>query len=1199
MNKILSFIVSLVLVISFFTSKVEAYTWHEADISDFISAVNEMYDKKYSISETSNDSAVSRVIIKSSKKPSIYNNAEFVEGTNNIYIMQYSNIDLAQEALQYFKSLSYVEWAELDYLMCANESITTYGNAMMQSNEAKKYILEHNITSEKVTVAVLDSGARFTAGLLENRVVDSGVNTSDSGDKKSAYDDNGHGTQVAGIIVNNTNENVEIVAYKVLNSNKQSTNLSVALGIQAAINDNVDVINLSLSGMKYSELLYEAICEAYQRDIVVVCSAGNDNKNTENYYPAAFEETITVGSIDEKGNRSFFSNWGENVDFVAPGHNISVTTNKIDYGTSFSAPFVTAAAAMVLTVSGEMGCEQVKNCLIESCITYDNLPYYDGFNEISDYDVNAPSDNQPYLTLFEIGTEKEELYYGYGMPQVSTAVAIATDGFVNIDAPQFSLSSGTYNEAVKVELLVPTGYDVYYTTDDTYPSSKNGKQYTTPISVESSLSIRAIAYNKKGIRSVPVAHEYKIECYANEDDFEINSNGYITAYNGSLRELIVPDIIDSTSVRGVDSYAFYNDSRIRSISFPETVTEVQEFAFYGSKVEFVSGLGVECVGEESFYGTPLLKLDMPNLKQIGESALSNTKLRHISFPELIDIGYNAISNNLFLSTVSLPKLKYVAVGTFEECKQLRTVHLNSAYIIDSIAFRYCFWLKEVYAPNLEKLTDTAKYNMDSMTTFHQCVNLTKVDFPKVISVDGKCFSDCWSLNFVNLPNAKYIGEGTFERCKVLKTVNLPKAEIVGEKTFLDTFSLYSLALPSVKVIKSNCFENSAIVTLTAPVLEELGSYIFSYKNSMSEKYYQNTSFKNFVAPNLKNVGDYGFAYTAFLEKLDLPNLESMGNNVFFESSIRFFNAPNLTQSGSFPMANGSSIVLSSKFVNYCYDSINSSLTVFGTPETYAEIFANEHNLSFVAVPIIITQPQDEFNSVKDIIFVDVIGFNVEYQWYGATDKIKFHGDKLIGAEYAEFCPNDYKAYPYYFCVITSTDCGTITELTTEMVENKFTLADYSVLNKVLERVPDDLSAYTPESRNNLEQAIGLVEEGLTISYQAEVDAITESIERALLNLIPATIVLSDSYLKLNKNEYYTINVEGNIKVHWSSDNTEIAFVDENGVVTAVRNGIATITATAETGITAICVVEVNLTLCQWVQYLLDILYHIFLSLFIQ
>lgn len=247
----------------------------------------------------------------------------------------------------------------------------SYGNPMVGGDEAKTYVADHNVELNDVNVALVDSGVLFSNSMFDGRVTDSGVNLSDSGTEGSALDDNGHGSHIASIIVDNTPDNVHITVYKALNQYLQGTNLAVATGIVMAVEDGADIISLSIYSSNKSELIIDAVKNAYANGVIIVNCAGNDSDDVANYYPTNMDEVFTVGAIDEFGCRAFYSNFGEEIDFVAPGHKVefsgyygSTIEDEVGYGTSFAVPYVTSAAAMVLSVDPALGIEDVKQRLI-------------------------------------------------------------------------------------------------------------------------------------------------------------------------------------------------------------------------------------------------------------------------------------------------------------------------------------------------------------------------------------------------------------------------------------------------------------------------------------------------------------------------------------------------------------------------------------------------------------------------------------------------------------------------------------------------------------------------------------------------------------------------------------------------------------------------------------------------------------------
>jgi len=194
----------------------------------------------------------------------------------------------------------------------------------------------------------------------------------------TSYDDDsseGHGTAIAGIIAALDNDfgavgvapDAEIYAIKTLDSKGEGSIADVVAGINWAIANDMDIINLSLTSDESRELLETAIQTAYNKGILIVAASGNI-KNPQTYipdvlYPARYPQVIAVGSVGkvdsvgrviEPHTRSQFSYFGANLDFVAPGAEIWSTLNgsnaetqySYTYGTSMAAPFVTGIAAL-------------------------------------------------------------------------------------------------------------------------------------------------------------------------------------------------------------------------------------------------------------------------------------------------------------------------------------------------------------------------------------------------------------------------------------------------------------------------------------------------------------------------------------------------------------------------------------------------------------------------------------------------------------------------------------------------------------------------------------------------------------------------------------------------------------------------------------------------------------------------------------
>ncbi len=114
----------------------------------------------------------------------------------------------------------------------------------------------------------------------------------------------------------------------------------VAEGVRHAVAAGADVVNLSLGSTADSELLREVLAQAAEQ-VTIVASAGNDG-TTQRRYPAAYEDVLSVASVNDADERSTFSSYGW-VDVAAPGEDVVSTYRQDGFaawdGTSMAAPW--------------------------------------------------------------------------------------------------------------------------------------------------------------------------------------------------------------------------------------------------------------------------------------------------------------------------------------------------------------------------------------------------------------------------------------------------------------------------------------------------------------------------------------------------------------------------------------------------------------------------------------------------------------------------------------------------------------------------------------------------------------------------------------------------------------------------------------------------------------------------------------------
>lgn len=970
MKKIISIVISAILIVSSLGLNWSALALSDITTEEYVENLSELYQDEANDDKTVEESANSRLIVKVSRRPANYGNAKLVRGTDDIYIFQYKDNTSACNALEYYQSLSYVEWAEIDGT--AESQSLSYGTDMLGTDEAKEYITSNNISTSKINIALIDSGINFKKKTFidSGRVIDSGVNLSGTGTENSAQQDAGkyHGSNITSILLDNTTDNVNIIGYKVTNSSGKASISSVATAIEIAVDNGADVINLSLGAYGTSELLKETIEKATDSGVIIVVAAGNEADDVENYIPASYEEVFTVGAIDNRGNYAYFSNFGEEVDFVAAGYNVELwgnQTTECDYdsGTSFSAPYITAVAAMTLSVNPQLTIQEVKEKMIDSCISYEELIYDSLYLD----DIKIPEGNL-YYGINGIA-ESVDLYYGNGMPQLQHIVGCES----TCNSPRFSVESGIYHDAFELSMIADDGCEIYYTLDGSYPSKNRGIKYSEPIQIDSTSSIRAIAYTDNCIKSLPSSNEYKIEYYADEEDFTIDDRGYITGYNGTGKngnyiEMVVPNTINGITVRGVAQEAFFDETEVedilefgekylhlRGITLPDTVVEIEEKAFFNVySLKYFTAPGLKTIGNEGLYA-PIVYLDAPNIETIGVLGLS-TKLSVIDLPDLKYADESSFADSKFLTEVKLSSLLNVPERCFYGCSRLKTVILPTAKSIDDAAFMNCYLLLTINVPKVETLISTSLLShgpssATNISLFGNCNSLQSISMPDLIEMDSPyCFSNCSRMTSADFPNLINVDEATFYECSSLESVNIPKVEIIEKQAFNSTTSLKNINLMSAIQIETEAFLNSGIEVLNAPNLQTISSRVFAgYSDVFINGYFANSSLKSLSVPNLTIIEDYAFAYTSGLTQLNLPSVTTMGENAFYESTVNYLEVPSLQIAHSLPATYNCTIITSEAFEDCTEDTLGRNYIVYGVKDSNAHRWAEENEHTFIVV----------------------------------------------------------------------------------------------------------------------------------------------------------------------------------------------------------------------------------------------------------
>ena len=290
---------------------------------------------------------------------------------------------------------------------------------------------------DNVTVAVLDSGInRYHSLIDDGRKIYKGYDFVNN--DKNPADDNGHGTAVTSIITQSTESNIRILPVKIGDAAGRVSLTNVILGLEYARTQGADVVNMSigfnlLPSLGYDEysaktLLTKADTFFKKFKGPIIAAAGNDSFDIDwlMTWPAVSKYTIAVSALTEgTGSNPVFdsnySSYGESVDFSAPGTKINVanyktTTGSVMYGsdgTSYAAPHITAAAALIMANKSSISTKvQVKTAL--------------------------------GLVCKDLGPAGKDVQYGYGCPMFTDSNLVIDKSVRNLSKASVKVAKKTY-----------------------------------------------------------------------------------------------------------------------------------------------------------------------------------------------------------------------------------------------------------------------------------------------------------------------------------------------------------------------------------------------------------------------------------------------------------------------------------------------------------------------------------------------------------------------------------------------------------------------------------------------------------------------------------------------------------------------------------------------------------------------------------
>ncbi len=1172
-------------------------------------------------SDSGYDFETCRLVVESEEKPDKLNSVGIASGFMNYHIVQFANAKDTEKAFEYYQNEEDVISVFVDEFMDFSEievtensavefdiapsRLNTWGADYTGFYELKDYLANKKFTLEDVVVGVVDTGVDLDHEFLQGRLIRTYFNSSGRGQKNDENDQsNGHGTMVSSVIVDSTPDNVKVAVYKTT-----TTLSSLSLGCLQAIEDEVDVINASFGGFAAtapSEADYwqDIVDCAYEKNIVFVAAAGNDEGNLDrgHNYPSDCEHAISVGAIDEYYMPTDFTNYGRRIDVSAPGKFIIVAipgSNPYAYanGTSFSSPYTASLYAM-----------------------YKSLYPDSTVDEITEAVKSNTSAHSPYFTMHK-GIDK---LFGTGIID-----AIGTSGLGRQAKIKVNIEPGDYDGAISIELSSEGADEIYYTLDGRVPGESNGILYQKPIKISSGgVIVTAVAYNKDKLRSEIFSGLYKIWEEAPEESFTIGEEGQLQSYIGKSSYVKIPETINGITVKSVGTTAFKN-SKAEGVILPETVTELSKYAFNGEndKVKYVYGEGVKTIGYCAFGSSDsVIYVDFPNAEFADESAFSNTKtLFGLDLPKLKEAGYGAFNGCKKMLRLNLPELESAGMHCFENSGNLYDVYLPKLNTISGMdkfsTGSLWFYGSRVYnaveLPSAEKI-----YELDFLSITMEN-RVKRAEFSNLKKWLGGDFFDEPSYSTL---------KHTLVLPSTVETIT------VGQSDYIDGYIIYGSKGTYVeqwaneqKYLDVTFIEitpETAVVTdlpeCHRPYMGELVADVAGFNKQY--QWYANTVDSNKGGTPIDGAtgrsfdpADYPAPYyycevistdkgydpvliktTACknmeLEPVDFTPLNNAlkkvpedltiydkGKDALVRIVEEAKNSENLNQL----QVNGLARELENALKNLEKIEVNLSSTEITlmrgdtfklkAETVYGLLWSSSDNaVASVDYKGTITAVAPG----EATIIATIAGMNISAEckvtvlpkkftvtWIIDDDKtvsIVNEGEEIIRPE------NPHKdGYIFKGWTPEVPD-----KMPSEDVEFIAVFTDCRKLEKALDKVPSDLSAYTSATRSALEDLLKQSENAEELN-QEQIDELVAKIEKAVSDLKLITITLSDKNITLIRGDVFRISAESELPVTWTSTNKDVATVDENGVVTTKWRGETTIIATVESlGITAECNVTV-------------------------
>ena len=704
--------------------------------------------------------------------------------------------------------------------------------------------------------------------------------------------------------------------------------------------------------------------------------------------------------------------------------------------------------------------------------------------------------------------------------------------------------------------------------------------------------------------------------YSLDDD----GNATITGYSGSVSALAIPQTIDGHTVVAIGNVAF-RGSCLVNVTIPDTVTEIGASAFAGCK--------------------QLSTVQLSNkLTKLGELAFSDcTSLTSIRIPKSLETascayyGAGPFKGCLALQNVELETgMTKIPDNLLASCPGFTAITIpDTVTAIGGGAFRDTCLVNVTIPDTVTKIGDSAFYACKQLATVQLSNKLTKLG--------ELAFSDCTSLTSIRIPKSletascTYYGAGPFKGCLALQNVELETGMAkIPDNLLASCPGFTAITIPdSVTQIGKSAFSGSKLESIRIPdTVTGMGDHVFSGC----------TELKDVTLPNIRqNIVSGMFAGCTSLEKIVLPEtVTAIRADAFKDCTslkdITWSKAPEIIESCAFQNCSALTEVTipdsvkSIGFGAFSDCSALSTVMIPGTVKTIgSEAFRNCDALTTVTIPDSVTSYGSQMFYDCDALTTVKLGSGMKT----IPESMFEHCDALeslsiprcvtsVGNNAFKDCTKftsvtiprsvtsiSASAFSYPKILTIYGVAGTYAE--TFAKENSIQFVDQQVKATAASLDQTELTinkgataqlnlSVTPENFTDTVTWKSTDEKVATISDSGEVKAVgagTATIKVVVGDIsatCQVTVLQPVTGIRLNKSSLTmdaldTFQMTASVypdsandkRITWSSSDPAIASVDENGLVTALKKGTATITAAAMdgSGVKSTCKVTVSNT----------------------